>query len=1486
MIRKSVSLLLSLVMVLTLFPLGALADEVSQTQPISDGMESAVQVNQSLYTSTGLANKATLTEDMVNGKYAVQVAIGDLPNQSTVSYRLTSSDEFDISNYSQIKLWVKPGAGAQWIKFSTNGSLISSDKDLGGIFKVGQDLVSGQWNQITLDLTKTNPKIAMGKDLIVTTNDSSTWSYDEITSVYTPATTIDLSQMVNSQTQLTNGELRFKENGTGQYNTEPTIVTTNNTPQPTFSRSSFAYNSEGINADINVPRFDTGNVGSGNDYFLKFDGIDDSVNCGNGASFNVGNVVTVEGWIFPTDLSKREAIFSTRSANRAGAWQLEVGSGSGGTNRIAVSGLYTWVIESADNAIQPNKWQHIAFVRNGAGNDKLYVNGAEVAVGQSTLYNFTDNQDNKLIGSGAGAVFPGNVDKLRIWNIARSREELVQDMNSTLNGNETGLVACWEMNENSGTITYDSTSNNNDGTIIGATWKSSNQGIMVEEGTQNLLTVNQSNVETDLTGLEGASSYSQHTFTRDTTTAYQGSASGKVVSNYAGTQNIAVYTSGQRTSVTAGKTYTVSAHAKASIGATRSWQVLVFWYDSSGAVLSGQYGTTSAAQTDWARLNDYTTTAPAGAVSAFIGVRLLGVSQNEALWYDSGQLEQKSYGTSFVDTTRSPETLSIPTAGVFNKGNWSVEMGFSPTSQQAPSPQNLLWRLLIDSNNSYGLRTNTSGYLEAYTVSNGQYKPLTSNIIPQVGTGYYICFSGDGTNLRFFINGVQVGPNTPYTEPVGQLPSNMWVGSNEIGSEQADGVIDNLRISSVARTSEEIANAYTSAQPLPTDENTTYKMDFDGNLNASSNASSPVLPNGKISGISIDSSYVTTTGALSTPPAQRLLLPGVQPTKFGLSGDGNKLYYANPQDGGKVYLLDLITGAITKVSDLCPTTEDIKVDYSGNKAAFLVSGSLYLYDASAKVATLINTNIKACGVQNDGTLFYVYSDDSSQKIYRYNSTTPVPGTIVSRDKITTYPGIKAIGIPRNGNQIYFSYEDASQKIVMFEIITCYNNGYWREDILSAQDYGFDELLANSDGNILYYENGNDDELYSYELSSKSLRKLALPETSYVKKVTDDNKLIILDDMDYSLKLFNPSVDEFIDISPSDIEQYSPYDKKYVDADNTGNKIVYVSNTGLAMKYLNVQKPERYLLSFDGKNSWMSCKDGQWSVVKTGGVPEKTEFDKYGMTVDEINALDAADFNALYADGRQIMHFDVAIYMQSVDSYTTPSIRGITVSFNGGADEFAETPIEKALFTTKQQSFDSSNWRKIRKIYPIEIQPKEAETYYFIVKDEVYKTYKNNQWVDVNANILTNPETNWIDSSENSQGITQLGMTADELRAIPNTALDSLLPASNITVIYAMKVEDLATDNYSSLITIDYVEKLFEATNLTLKINYVDGTSQDYPDMTQSAVENFMEWVNQRQYNEGPIFYTIKTISDGVEKNDFINYYTIKSVSVGDSVPTP
>ena len=67
-------------------------------------------------------------------------------------------------------------------------------------------------------------------------------------------------------------------------------------------------------------------------------------------------------------------------------------------------------------------------------------------------------------------ILDGNLDELRIWSDIRTQSEIQSYMTKSLTGSENNLLGYWNFNEGSGSTLTDQTSNDNDGTINGATW--------------------------------------------------------------------------------------------------------------------------------------------------------------------------------------------------------------------------------------------------------------------------------------------------------------------------------------------------------------------------------------------------------------------------------------------------------------------------------------------------------------------------------------------------------------------------------------------------------------------------------------------------------------------------------------------------------------------------------------------------------------------------------------------------------------------------------------------------------------------------------------------------------------------------------------------------------------------------------------------------------------------------------------------------------
>jgi len=114
-----------------------------------------------------------------------------------------------------------------------------------------------------------------------------------------------------------------------------------------------------------------------------------------------------------------------------------------------------------------NRWYHLAGVYDGK-DAAVFVNGRRVK--SETLNGPMVIDDSDLfIGKGdpewsSGEFFHGAVDEVRIWNIARSPEQIQQDIQRTLTGKEAGLIALWNFDDDSA---KDQSGHKNDGHLMG-----------------------------------------------------------------------------------------------------------------------------------------------------------------------------------------------------------------------------------------------------------------------------------------------------------------------------------------------------------------------------------------------------------------------------------------------------------------------------------------------------------------------------------------------------------------------------------------------------------------------------------------------------------------------------------------------------------------------------------------------------------------------------------------------------------------------------------------------------------------------------------------------------------------------------------------------------------------------------------------------------------------------------------------------------------
>jgi hypothetical protein len=164
--------------------------------------------------------------------------------------------------------------------------------------------------------------------------------------------------------------------------------------------------------------------------------------------------------------------------------------------------------------------------------------------------------------------------------------------------------------------------------------------------------------------------------------------------------------------------------------------------------------------------------------------------------------------------SRADGSITVP-ATAFNPGNWTVQMAFQPTANPVGATERYLWSLAIDGNNSYALLLSPSGRLHLVTVSGGVTVDTLSASDPvlQAGQTYQIAIRGDGAKVAVFLNGVKLATGeTPYTEPVGSLPTKMYFGAGSTQGTGPTGTVTRIRIFGRARTDQEITAAAAGSQ--------------------------------------------------------------------------------------------------------------------------------------------------------------------------------------------------------------------------------------------------------------------------------------------------------------------------------------------------------------------------------------------------------------------------------------------------------------------------------------------------------------------------------------------------------------------------------------------------------------------------------------------------------------------------------------------------
>ena len=292
-----------------------------------------------------------------------------------------------------------------------------------------------------------------------------------------------------------NGDMFFKGDVSSNSGTSSGITYTSTgnggvllSAYPTFPEFSDTYY-ENLLASVNLY----------NNYSFDFDGIDDFVYIPNSDEINTGSAPhkkkTIEAWF------KADSVFNTSHRQTI----YEQGGTVRGLNIYIYEGLLyvggwnepdgesdwdpgTWLVTTGtgDEIIESGKWHHVALTLDasdansvqsnvlkgyldgkefGSGSgSKLWSHSGDVSIGRNRDTKFSPDQD-----FNTRKYFSGLIDDVRLWNTARTAQEINDYKDKALNGDEDNLVAYYDFQENNAEDKQDQS--NNDGTIKnGAAW--------------------------------------------------------------------------------------------------------------------------------------------------------------------------------------------------------------------------------------------------------------------------------------------------------------------------------------------------------------------------------------------------------------------------------------------------------------------------------------------------------------------------------------------------------------------------------------------------------------------------------------------------------------------------------------------------------------------------------------------------------------------------------------------------------------------------------------------------------------------------------------------------------------------------------------------------------------------------------------------------------------------------------------------------------
>lgn len=241
----------------------------------------------------------------------------------------------------------------------------------------------------------------------------------------------------------------------------------------------FDYDDSGnVTSIIDTPGTSTSSLQDVENRSLSLDGIDDFAQLSNSSIAGGLPNSTVEMWIRSDDLLGGGQTIYSEDNYGGTVHYIPINSQKISFNIWRTGGSPSnWTFLNAthdDTGVESGTWAHVAAVLSQTEGRKLYINGELAAVDSENTLPTNTSVISAALGrftnDGGGGYFDGQIDEVRVWDYARSIEEIQATQYTSFGRDQRGLIGYWNFDQADGNVVADLSRSGRDAVLMnGAT---------------------------------------------------------------------------------------------------------------------------------------------------------------------------------------------------------------------------------------------------------------------------------------------------------------------------------------------------------------------------------------------------------------------------------------------------------------------------------------------------------------------------------------------------------------------------------------------------------------------------------------------------------------------------------------------------------------------------------------------------------------------------------------------------------------------------------------------------------------------------------------------------------------------------------------------------------------------------------------------------------------------------------------------------------